>query len=66
MKRLREPRFGMVVSDGTGTWMLVAPESEYEGFWRVIGLSGSGLSELPPMTLRLLLLDPDQFGEVEA
>ena len=60
-RRIRNPRYGMMVTDATGTWMLITqrtfPSRGVESLvwyaWR-----------MPTDRMELVFLDPDAFGEV--
>ena len=59
--RVRNPRYGMMVTDATGTWMLITrrtfpvrgDESLVWFAWR-----------MPIDRMEIVFLDPDAFGEI--
>jgi hypothetical protein len=64
-RRLRDPHYGMVVTDATGTFMLISRRTPVgargdEHFvWYALRLDDESV-----FAQYVLLLDPDQFGEV--
>lgn len=68
VSRIRDPHYGMVVTDATGTCMLISrrsPEARGDGalVWRAHRLD----MDVPSNHIGrdyILLLDPDAFGEV--
>lgn len=63
--RIKNPRYGMVVTDQTGLWMLIAKRWQ-DGDPRVT--DGGQMVwwgwRMEYDRMELLLLDPDAFGEV--
>ena len=64
-RRIRNPRYGMMVTDATGLWMLIArcwklpvQLRDEELVWFAVSATDM---QAP---LFALFLDPDQFGEV--
>ena len=63
-RRIRNPHYGMMVTDATGLWMLVARRYPWTPL-RDDKLVWFAVSVTPNAPLFALFLDPDQFGEVE-
>jgi hypothetical protein len=67
-RRLRDPRYGMAVTDATGTFMLISRRTPVgaRGDEKLVWWAWRLDEPSNPRQSRdyLLLLDPDQFGEV--
>jgi hypothetical protein len=63
-RRLRDPRYGMVVTDAIGLFMLISRRTKLaSGDERLVWLA-LRLDDESVFAQYVLLLDPGQFGEV--
>lgn len=61
-RRIRNPRYGMMVTDATGLWMLITRRAfSVRGDEHLVWFAW----RMPTDRMEIVFLDPDQFGEVE-